>query len=660
MSNGMLTANAPDPDRVFDPIDGAEDDGGNYNLGYWLAEQFNTFYGPEFDVGDREYSPEEIEEIQELFRKIREGELVDLSEIQEDFPDFYEYLSEQPGFEQYFEGDDSQLIQGISTWGNIVDALLEAGYDQEFIDELIYDPENGVLFDRTNQNAVTLENILENLTGNDWDVLQLPTEGDNGTFRADMDGDGVYDTVVRCTSGAGSACAIEDYQVVYGAEVDMTDPEVQDQIRNAAIYEESQGTEGWEDLEDWEKNQILKDGGYTGPFVFGDGSTMPPDEPDEEQDSSVIEQIQENFPTFEDLWEKIYEQLPDLSDPEQVAEVISTILDVTGTYSVEDISTILAGGYGVIWDPAGDIFTNPGTGSVFVPGLPAGLPPSSVVIGTINDLIGEGEQNPVQVITDRINEIWGGIVADPGGFIQGILTGALEVPPELWEMILGGVTIGQELYDWLTESGIDHTQPSNVPPLGGAADGNEEEKESFNRIEQTESLLGDMTAAFGDTTAEEDPFVNVEDQDQYGFPGAQTAEEDIVGDDSTTESPLSGEGQTENTLSDLISGFDSIDSDLTFGGGIRQEEIGSDPTLSQGPEDTLSGSSDGGGSSGGGGGASKPYEFMARLNYLLPEAVPIISQGQVDFNSSMFNAPQQKRKGLQLGSITESLFERFI
>jgi hypothetical protein len=51
---------------------------------------------------------------------------------------------------------------------------------------------------------------------------------------------------------------------------------------------------------------------------------------------------------------------------------------------------------------------------------------------------------------------------------------------------------------------------------------------------------------------------------------------------------------------------------------------------------------------------------MARLNYLLPEAVPIISQGQVDFNSSMFNETQQKRKGLQLGQITESLFERFI
>ena len=475
------------------------------------------------------------------------------------------------------------------------------------------------------------------------------------------------------------------------------------QIAQLAAYRDAvTSVDNWDELEEWEKDRALLEAGLSD--IYGTGGQEPtendtptfeeelgenpqPDLPDptkpevpievgvpdyvapDPEDPTVedenplqeaIDAAQEQFPTFEDLWEKIYEQLPDLSDPQEVAKVISTILDATGTYSVEDISTILAGGYGVIWDPAGDIFTNPGNGSVFVPGLPAGLPPSSVVIGTINDLIGEGEQNPVQVITDRINEIWGGIVADPGGFIQGILTGALEVPPELWEMILGGVAIGQELYDWLTESGIDHTQPSNVPPLGGAADGNEEEKESFNRIEQTESLLGDMTAAFGDTTAEEDPFVNVEDQDQYGFPGAQTAEEDIVGDDLTTESPLSGEGQTGNTLTDLISGFDSIDSDLTFGGGTRQEEIGSDPTLSQGPEDTLSGSSDGGGSSGGGGGTLKPNEFKARLNYLLPEVVPIISQGQVDFNSSMFNKPQQKRKGLQLGSITESLFERFI
>ena len=653
----MLTANAPDPDRVFDPIDGAEDDGGNYNLGYWLAEQFNTFYGPEFDVGDREYSPEEIEEIQELFRKIREGELVDLSEIQEDFPDFYEYLSEQPGFEQYFEGDDSQLIQGISTWGNIVDALLEAGYDQEFIDELIYDPENGVLFDRTNQNAVTLENILENLTGNDWDVLQLPTEGDNGTFRADMDGDGVYDTVVRCTSGAGSACAIEDYQVVYGAEVDMTDPEVQDQIRNAAIYEESQGTEGWEDLEDWEKNQILKDGGYTGPFVFGDGSTMPPDEPDEEQDSSVIEQIQENFPTFEDLWEKIYEQLPDLSDPEQVAEVISTILDVTGTYSVEDISTILAGGYGVIWDPATGVWTDPGSGNVFVPGLPVGLPPSSTIIGTIEDLV----TDPIGTITDKIESVLGDIVSDPGGFIEGILTGALEVPVDIWDMILGGVAIGQDLYDWLIENGVETVEETTPePPLGGEEEEPEpavpEEAESFDRVEQTESLLGDMTAAFGDTTAEEDPFVNVEDQDQYGFPGAQTAEEDIVGDDPATESPLSAEEQRENNLTDLISGFDSNDSDLTFGGGTRQEEIGSDPPISQQPPE-LSGGGGGGGSGSGGSGGKSGDPLQAQVKYAAPVVQPIIRQ-----QDGMFTvAPQMQMPSYDMGlQVTNGLFGKFL
>lgn len=660
MADGMLTstgatANAPDPDRVFDPIDDAEDsDDSGDGLGGWLLEQVAKFYGVEFDVGDREYSPEEIEEIQELFRKLREGEPVDLAEIQEFYPDLYEYLSQQPEFETYF-GDDGGLQQGESTWGDIEDALLEAGYDQEFINELLYDPETGVLFDRTNQNAVTLENILGNLTGDNWDVLQLPTEADYGTFRADMDGDGVYDTVVRCTSGAGSACAIEDYQVVYGAEVDITDPEVQDQIRNAAIYEESQGTEGWEDLEDWEKNQILKDEGYTGPFVFGDGSTMPPDEPEAEQDLSVIEQIKEEFPTWEDIWNEIKDSVP--SNPQEVGDLIRGVLEAAGIQLPTDtaIPDILNGGYGVIWDPATGVWTDPGSGNVFVPGIPVGLPPSSTIIGTIDDLVSD----PIGTITDKIESVLGDIVADPGGFIEQILTGALEVPADIWDMILGGVAVGQELYDWLIESGIDHTQPPDVPPLGGAADGDEEEKESFDRVEQTESLLGDMTAAFGDTTAEPDPLAGVEDPDKYGFPGSEIVEDDIVGDDQETESPISGEEQTENTLTDLISGFEeSDDSDLTFG-HEQQGEIGSDPTVSQEPEDTLSGSS-GGGGGGGGGGASKPYEFMARLNYLRPEMVPIISQGQVDFNSSMFNKPQQKRKGLQLGSITESLFERFI
>jgi len=334
--------------------------------------------------------------------------------------------------------------------------------------------------------------------------------------------------------------------------------------------------------------------------------------------------------------------------------------------------------------------------SVLVPSIPTGLPlpPSMMVLGTIGAIL----EYPGALVTSKINQLLNTfVIRDPltgeitgiqspedllgslGGFIQGAYE---DMPPDqIPPIILAGILAneyGQDVYDWLkdqfgygdesVESFEEFLQDNNILPFSGEEEDSEtleesaeppEETESFDRVEQTESLLGDMTAAFGDTTAEEDPLVNVEDPDKYGFPGAETAEDDIVGDDQETETTFDGVEQTENTLSDLISGFESNDSDLTFGGGTRQEEIGSDPTVSQEPEDTLSGSS-GGGAGGGGGGASKPYEFMARLNYLRPEMVPIISQGQVDFNSSMFNKPQQKRKGLQLGSITESLFERFI
>ena len=333
--------------------------------------------------------------------------------------------------------------------------------------------------------------------------------------------------------------------------------------------------------------------------------------------------------------------------------------------------------------------------SVLVPSIPTGLPlpPSMMVLGTIGAIL----EYPGALVTSKINQLLNTfVIRDPltgeitgiqspedllgslGGFIQGAYE---DMPPDqIPPIILAGILAneyGQDVYDWLkdqfgygdesVESFEEFLQDNNILPFSGEEEDSEtleesaeppEETESFDRVEQTESLLGDMTAAFGDTTAEEDPLVNVEDPDKYGFPGAETAEDDIVGDDQETETTFDGVEQTENTLSDLISGFESNDSDLTFGGGTRQEEIGSDPTVSQEPEDTLSGSS--GGAGGGGGGASKPYEFMARLNYLRPEMVPIISQGQVDFNSSMFNKPQQKRKGLQLGSITESLFERFI
>ena len=334
--------------------------------------------------------------------------------------------------------------------------------------------------------------------------------------------------------------------------------------------------------------------------------------------------------------------------------------------------------------------------SVLVPSIPTGLPlpPSMMVLGTIGAIL----EYPGALVTSKINQLLNTfVIRDPltgeitgiqspedllgslGGFIQGAYE---DMPPDqIPPIILAGILAneyGQDVYDWLkdqfgygdesVESFEEFLQDNNILPFSGEEEDSEtleesaeppEETESFDRVEQTESLLGDMTAAFGDTTAEEDPLVNVEDPDKYGFPGAETAEDDIVGDDQETETTFDGVEQTENTLSDLISGFESNDSDLTFGGGTRQEEIGSDPTVSQEPEDTLSGSS-GGGGGGGGGGASKPYEFTARLNYLRPEMVPIISQGQVDFNSSMFNKPQQKRKGLQLGSITESLFERFI
>ena len=299
--------------------------------------------------------------------------------------------------------------------------------------------------------------------------------------------------------------------------------------------------------------------------------------------------------------------------------------------------------------------------SVLVPSIPTGLPlpPSMMVLGTIGAIL----EYPGALVTSKINQLLNTfVIRDPltgeitgiqspedllgslGGFIQGAYE---DMPPDqIPPIILAGILAneyGQDVYDWLkdqfgygdesVESFEEFLQDNNILPFSGEEEDSEtleesaeppEETESFDRVEQTESLLGDMTAAFGDTTAEEDPLVNVEDPDKYGFPGAETAEDDIVGDDQETETTFDGVEQTENTLSDLISGFDSNDSDLTFGGGTRQEEIGSDPTLSQGPEDTLSGSSDGGG--GGGGGASKPYEFMARLNYLRPEMVPIISQ----------------------------------
>jgi len=571
-STGMLTstggtASAPNPDQIFDPLDSTEgsDDGG-IDLGYWLLEQVDKFYGPEYDVGDTQYSPEEIEEIQELFRRLRAGEPVDLSEIQEFYPDLYEYLSQQPDFESYF-GDDGgyELLPAPdpNDQQSIRDLLSELGYSDETIQDIL---DSNVI----DANGVFVGNpVLENI------LVQ------NG-----------YD---------GSAYAVEPTGT---PGVDLGGPD------EPEPEPESTDSEPFPTLEE------------------------------------AVEQIQEEFPTWEDLWSKIKDVLP--SDAQEWGDAIRGVFEAAGIpLPSGDIWDILNGGYGVTTT------INPATGGiagildpdnllVFIPGIPVGLPPSSTIIGSIEDLV----TDPIGTITEKVERVLGDIVSDPGGFVEGILSGALEVPNELWEMILGGVAIGQDLLDWLVDSGvelIEETTPE--PPLGGEEPEPEvpEEAAAFDRIEDTADLLEDFTSIFADTIPDGDP---EQEEVEEGFDRT----EQVLGILPQIIGAVPDQEQGQQVEEEVVSGDGEEGDGFTFGGGsstggeqLSQEEVENimselggdfDDFVGVGSEDTLDepvpeeeqvlsgGASSGGG--GGGGGAGTKSNFMARLNYVVPEVAPII------------------------------------
>ena len=186
-------------------------------------------------------------------------------------------------YDEWLSSPANTLIPGVddkgnknSSWEEIRNGLIQEGYDPELVDDLIdgkmgkdgvFHP--GVKWDTTTEGAALLENILENVTGKNWDILELPTESAQ-TYSIDTDGDGVYDTVVIRRGDGG-------YEQVYGADVDPNDPTIIGQIkdlqRNVDIYEDSVNSEGWDELEDWEKNAVLRENGYdyNRDGWFGDG-----------------------------------------------------------------------------------------------------------------------------------------------------------------------------------------------------------------------------------------------------------------------------------------------------------------------------------------------------------------------------------------------------
>lgn len=323
----------------------------------------------------------------------------------------------------------------------------------------------------------------------------------------------------------------------------------------------------------------------------------------------AVEDLQEAFPTWEDLWGKVKDSLP--SNPQEWGGAIRGVIEAAGVdLPSGDIWEILNGGYGVttpINPSTGGIagILDPANQMVFVPGIPVGLPPSSVIVGSVEDLM----TDPIGTITGRVGEIFGGIVQDPGGFVQDILAKGADVPPELWSVLVGGVQAGQDIIDWVTGvvsgDGEETTPESTV--VSGAEKEEEEAKLGFGHEQPTEQVTEQVTEQLSNNTTQEPVYDWSNDGLTFGGESSVPSDYD----------PLSG----------------AEDADVVSGGGddITTLFSGIDTTVFDEPPVTttqvLSGG--GGGSSGGGGGSSAFSPFWAGISYNTPTVAPIIQTPRV-------------------------------
>lgn len=263
----------------------------------------------------------------------------------------------------------------------------------------------------------------------------------------------------------------------------------------------------------------------TYPDITIDEPTLPGQE---DQDTGIdiagaVDSLLDKFPTWEDLWSKVQDQLPD--NPQEWGDVIRSVIEAAGVDLPEsDIYGILNGGYGVVWNPGGIAGLPSGvgaiiqSGNIFVPGIPVGLPPSSTIIGTIGDYV--NAENPIDVFVENVQGILGDVIADPAGAVTGILGQGTDVPTEVWEVLIGGAAATQGVIDWLEENGyISGSEDSTVvPPVGG-----EEEEEE------------DAGVQYGPDSPRPDDAFYQEVDDETVDPKDPTQYSTITEDDSTPQ-----------------------------------------------------------------------------------------------------------------------------
>jgi len=337
----------------------------------------------------------------------------------------------------------------------------------------------------------------------------------------------------------------------------------------------------------------------------------------------AVEKVKEAFPTWEDLWGSIKDKLP--SDPKEWGGAIRSVIEAAGiNLPSGDVMDILNGGYGIIFDPATSILTAPGTGSVFVPGIPGGISSNSTILGPLEDLISD----PVGTLSDKVSQIWGEVISDPQGFIEGILAGTTELPAEIWGVLTGAVDVTKDIYDWVVDNYGEKEE--TIEESVATNDSKEEEEEvDINTDDTTEDKPEDLAAQLAALDLSGLELEQAGDFTFGGVPGPAPEDSESSETSPFTFGGDSGDPNATTTISQeeidrLAEYFNSLETTESLTSNSTDELVNNVTDTAEVIEEVLTSSGGGGGSSGGrAAGMFDP--FMSGINYTTPQMANLIS-----------------------------------